>query len=61
MDTFYKAILRPLDESNFDEFVAMQVVSFMLDFYDEILSPPAGVKSLVNERLRVLQKPQVTS
>ncbi|RUS80957.1 hypothetical protein EGW08_011277 [Elysia chlorotica] len=39
--------------------VVLQLVSFMLDFYAEILSPPENIKSQVSDRLKVLQNPQV--
>ena len=49
-----------MDEQDFDEFVVLQLVSFMLDYYDEILSPPLHLKTTVSDRLKVMQKPQVT-
>ena len=58
LSTFYKSILRsPKDE---DEMVVLQLVSFMLDFYAEILSPPENIKTQVSDRLKVLQNPQVS-
>ncbi|XP_012937092.1 DEP domain-containing protein 1A [Aplysia californica] len=59
LGTFYRAIVRPQDENNFDEFVVLQLVSFMLDFFDEIFAPPSEMKSQVSDRLKVLQRPQV--
>ncbi|GFR90022.1 DEP domain-containing protein 1A [Elysia marginata] len=56
LSTFYKSILRSRKDD--DEMVVLQLVSFMLDFYAEILSPPDNIKSQVSERLKVLQNPQ---
>lgn len=58
LGTFYRAVVRPLDERDFDEHVALQLVSFMLDQYEEILAPPPDLKVTVSDRLKVMQKPQ---
>ncbi|GFN95197.1 dep domain-containing protein 1a [Plakobranchus ocellatus] len=57
LSTFYKAIFRSISDE--DEMVVLQLVSFMLDFYAEIFSPPENIKSQVSDRLKVLQNPQV--
>lgn len=57
LSTFYRSILR--SQTDEDEMVVLQLVSFMLDFYAEILSPPDNIKTQVSERLKVLQNPQV--
>ncbi|CAL1546637.1 unnamed protein product [Lymnaea stagnalis] len=59
LGTFYPAILRSQEECDLDELVVLQLVSFMLDFFDDIFNPPADIKTQVSERLKIMQRPQV--
>ncbi|CAG5124142.1 unnamed protein product [Candidula unifasciata] len=57
--TFYPAIIRSPERCELDEVVQLQLVSFMLDCYDDIFTPPSGIKTQVSDRLKALQRPQV--
>ncbi|KAI8774264.1 dep domain-containing protein 1a [Biomphalaria glabrata] len=59
LSTFYKGIIHSQEDSELDNVVVLQLVSFMLDFYDDIFTPPSEIKAQVSNRLKIMQRPQV--
>ncbi|KAH9523688.1 hypothetical protein Btru_040659 [Bulinus truncatus] len=59
LSTFHHGIIRSQEDCDLDNLVALQLVSFMLDFYDDIFTPPSELKAQVSNRLKIMQRPQV--
>uniref|UniRef100_A0A0B6Z140 Rho-GAP domain-containing protein n=2 Tax=Arion vulgaris TaxID=1028688 RepID=A0A0B6Z140_9EUPU len=48
-----------MEDCDLDKAIQFQLVSFMLDYYDDIFTPPSDMKTHVSDRLKALQRPQV--
>ena len=52
LDTFAEAILKPKsDLANYDEELSKRIVSFFMENYDEIWTPPVSLRKEVEERV----------
>ena len=52
LDTFAEAILKPkCDLANYDEDLCKKIVSFFMENYDEIWTPPVSLRKEVEERV----------
>ena len=52
LDTFAEAILKPKsDLANYDEELCKRIVSFFMENYDEIWTPPVSLRKEVEERV----------
>ena len=60
INTFYRCILSSHEEADMDEILVPQIVAFLLDNHTEVLSVPTELKTHVEERLKDMQKPQVS-
>ena len=59
LETFYRAILCSPDESEMDELLVIQLVSFLMDHYLDIMAVPVDLKVSVEERLTKVQRTKV--
>lgn len=59
LETFYRAILCSPDESEMDELLVIQLVSFLMDHYMDIMTVPVDLKLSVEERLTKVQRTKV--
>ena len=52
LDTFAEAVLKPKsDLANYDEELCKRIVSFFMENYDEIWTPPVSLRKEVEERV----------
>ena len=59
LETFFRAILCSPDESEMDELLVIQLVSFLMDHYMDIMAVPVDLKVSVEERLTKVQRTKV--
>ena len=59
LGTFQHAVLRSREETELDAVLVFQLVSFLVDHHMDILAVPTDMKEAVEDRLRMLEKPQV--
>lgn len=59
LETFYRAVLCCSDESEMDDLLVIQLVSFLMDHYMEIFSVPDELKTNVELRVTKLQRTKV--
>ncbi|XP_060555654.1 DEP domain-containing protein 1B-like isoform X2 [Ruditapes philippinarum] len=59
LETFYRAVLCCSDESEMDDLLVIQLVSFLMDHYMEIFSVPDDLKTSVELRVTKLQRTKV--
>ena len=57
VETFSEAILRPhFDLANYDEELCRKIVVFFMDHYEEIWTPPVGLRKEVEERVSFFKR-----
>ena len=59
LGTFQHAVLRSREETELDAVLVFQLVSFLVDHHMDVLAVPTDMKEAVEDRLRMLEKPQV--
>ncbi|XP_053393922.1 DEP domain-containing protein 1B-like isoform X2 [Mercenaria mercenaria] len=59
LETFYRAVLCCQDESEMDDLLVIQLVSFLMDHYMEIFSVPEDLKTNVELRVAKIQRTKV--
>ena len=59
LGTFQAVVLQSREETELDSVLVFQLVSFLVDHHMDIMAVPADMKQSVEEKLRLLEKPQV--
>jgi hypothetical protein len=59
LGTFQQAVLRCREAGELDAVLVFQLVAFLVDHHGDVMAVPQDMKSAVEDRLRLLERPQV--